>query len=284
MVDKSIKYWQYIDMKTEEKYTQHYFKRLYFEIGSFFDDYQTVEITRENSKLKLVYNSQKNISNRNKLLVVNTKDYKTFFDNLAKINIENWDNNYSHRLYTGFNWKLKLYFRPSVVYEKEGDNNYPNNFSQLIDFIKYYFPNFDVDINIKTTLNEDDLLKIYCTCHTGVTFTEVSIGDKNIFGKNSKNRRIDAVRINNDHKIFRLKYCNNKELFMNLIKNDKYKIELIEIKTKLNRLVIGQIIVGEYMFRKKFKVDNTIKTILYHEGDEALELFCNENKIVLEKY
>jgi hypothetical protein len=264
-------------MKREEKYAKRFFKRLYFEIGSFFNDYQTIEIINEKSKLKLIYNLHKNISNKNKLNIVNTKDHQTFFNELSEINIENWDNSYSHKLYTGYNWKLKLYFRPSVIYEKEGDNNYPDNFSQLVDLIKYYFPDFDADINIKTILTENDLLKIYCTHHTGVTFTEVSIGDKNIFGKDSKDRRIDMVRIDNDSKIFRLKYCNNKEFFMDLIRSGRYKIELIEIKTKLNRLVIGQIIVGEYMFRRKFKVNNTIKTILYHKGDEALELFCKAN-------
>jgi hypothetical protein len=271
-------------MKIEEKYTQHYFKRLYFKIGSFFDKYQTVEIINENNKLKLIYDQQKNISKDNKLAIVNTNDYKFFFNNLSKIGVENWDNNYSHELYTGQNWKLELYFKPSILYEKEGSNNYPDNFIELINFIKNYFPNFNVDINIKTKLNENDLLKLYCTFHTGFTFTEVSIGDKKIFGENSKDRRVDMVRIDNDHKIFRLKYSNNKELFMKLINNQNYKIELIEIKTKLNRLVIGQIIVAEYMFRKKFKVNNTIKTILYHESDEALELFCNENQIKLEKY
>jgi hypothetical protein len=39
MVDNIIKYCQYNAMKTEKKYAKHYFKRLYFEIGSFFDDY-----------------------------------------------------------------------------------------------------------------------------------------------------------------------------------------------------------------------------------------------------
>jgi hypothetical protein len=176
------------------------------------------------------------------------------------------------------------YFRYSMIYKKEGSNNYPNNFIQLIKLVKFYFPEFEADIKTKTTLNESDLLKLYCTHHDGFIFTEVSIGDRKIFGKDSKNRRIDLVRINNDRKTFRLKYCNCKDLFTKLINNKKYEIELIEIKTKLNRLVIGQIIVGEYMFRKKFNVDNTIKIILYHEGDEALESFCNENQIKLEKY
>jgi hypothetical protein len=63
-----------------------------------------------------------------------------------------------------------------------------------------------------------------------------------------------------------------------------HKVEIIEIKTNLNRLVIGQIIVGEYMFKKKYNVDKIIKTILYHKGDGALETFCKENGINLVKY
>jgi hypothetical protein len=140
------------------------------------------------------------------------------------------------------------------------------------------------NINSKNTaLNENDLLKLYCTHHPGFTFTEVSIGDKKLFRKNSKNRRIDMVRIHNDHNRVILKYSHEKELFAKLL-NENYEIEIIEIKTNLNRLVIGQIIVGEYMFKKKYDVDEIIKTILYHKGDEALETFCKENGINLVKY
>jgi len=197
--------------------------------------------------------------------------------------MENWENNYSNKLFTGHEWKLKLYFKPSIVIEKQGSNNFPNNFDELINLIKEYYPDFVADINIRTRLNENDLRKLYCTFHGGFSFFEVSIGNKNIFGNNSKDRRIDIVRIICDRKFVRLKYSNNKELFEGLIKKD-YEIEIIEIKTKLNRPVIGQIIVGEYMFKKIYDVQNITKVILYHEGDEALELFCNEKNIKLIKY
>jgi hypothetical protein len=153
-------------MKPEEKYTKHNFKRLYFEIGSKFDHYQTIEIIHDKNKLKLLYDPHKNISSADKLIIISIKDYQTFFNELQKINIENWDNNYPHKLYTGYNWKLRLYFRYSMVYEKEGSNNYPNNFIQLIRLIKYYFSKFEADIETKITLTENDLLKLYCTHHT----------------------------------------------------------------------------------------------------------------------
>ncbi|MDR1099864.1 MAG: hypothetical protein LBL28_05220, partial [Treponema sp.] len=269
--------------KIENKYDKHYFKRLYFQIGSFYDDYQTIEIKNENNKLKMIYNSHRDISNKNNQIIVNTSEYHVFFDKLLKTNIENWENNYHHELYTGYNWELKVYFKQSIVYEKEGSNNYPENFTDLINLFKMYFPEFDIDCNKKATLNENDLLKLYCTHHPGFTFTEVSVGDKKLFGKNSKNRRIDMVRIHNDHNRVKLKYSHKKELFERLL-NGNYKIEIIEIKTDLNRLVIGQIIVGEYMFKKKYNVNEIIKTILYHRGDEALETFCKENEINLVKY
>jgi hypothetical protein len=270
-------------MNFEEKYTKHYFKRLYFEIGCYYDGYITFEITNDNKKLQLKFDPYKNVNYTDKKIkIINSKEYNTILQKLCAINIEKWEKEYPHKLYTSYDWKLKIFFKPSIVYEISGSNNFPKDFITFINFIKEYFPEFNPNIHIKTSLNESDLLKLYCKFHTGVIFAEVSIGDKTIFGNNSKNRRIDLVRINNDRKTFRLNYKNHKELFFKLIQN--YIPEIVEIKTKLNRLVIGQIIVGEYMFKKKFKVKEATKTILYHEGDEALEYFCKENNINLVKY
>ena len=74
-----------------------------------------------------------------------------------------------------------------------------------------------------------------------------------------------------------------KEEFLKLIKDSKNEIEIIEVKKKLNRTVIGQILVGEFMFKKKYNVKKVKKSVLYHVGDDALELFCKENKINLIK-
>ena len=132
-------------------------------------------------------------------------------------------------------------------------------------------------------LNEKGLLKIYCSNNPGTSFSEVSVGLRN-FSKNSRDRRIDVVRIENDIDKKVCKYSTDKELFNNLVNANKYKIELVEIKKKLNRLVIGQIIVGEYLFKRKFKAKNITKAIVYHIGDSLLEEFCNENQIKLIKY
>jgi hypothetical protein len=269
-------------MKTEEKYTKHYFKRLSFEIGNRFDGIQFIEIINKNDKLFIEYSPRKNSSGILFSRKINEK-YELFFKDLVKINIENWDNDYQNKLYSGHHWNLKLYFRQSIIIEKQGSNNYPNNFGELISFIKKYYLEFTVDINTRKTLNENDLLKLYCSEFSGTSFSEVSIGDKIIFGNNSTDRRLDIVRFRNDVYKWFFKYNSKKEHFKNILSAD-YEIEIVEIKTKLNRTVIGQIIVGEYMFKRKFNINNVTKAILYHEGDDALELFCNENNIKLIKY
>ncbi|MHB9292993.1 hypothetical protein Holit_02110 [Hollandina sp. SP2] len=149
--------------------------------------------------------------------------------------------------------------------------------------IKKYYPEFTADIKTRIELNENDLLKLYCAEHRGTSFVEVSVGNNNI-DKNSNDRRIDIVRLENDHYKWLKKYSSNKDFFKKLISENSYKIELVEIKTKLDRGVIGQIIVGEYLFKKKFNVRNVTKTILCHKGDELLETFCNDNQIKLVKY
>ena len=267
-------------MKQEKIYSKHYFKRLSLEIGNPFDKFQLIEIKNEEDKLFIEYTSKNNISQKS--FSKNIK-YDSFFEDLLKINIENWDNNYVNNIYSGHEWKVKLYFRQSITIEKQGSNNFPDNFVELINFIQKYYPEFNVDLNIRNILNENDLLKLYCSKHSGTSFPEVSIGGKDIFGKNSTDRRLDIVRIENDiYKWFR-NYNENKDYFQKLIKSN-HKIELVEIKTKLNRTVIGQIIVGGFMFKKKFNVKNINLAIVYHNGDDALELFCEENGIKLIKY
>lgn len=128
--------------------------------------------------------------------------------------------------------------------------------------------------------NEKDLSQFYFSKFKGISYTEVSVGDRKTI-KNSNDRRIDIVRIEKGRSKQVLKYGKNKDSFKELVNEKKYKIELIEAKIKLNRTVIGQIIVGEYLFKKKFKVKNVTKAILYHIGDELLEKFCREYGIKL---
>ena len=74
-------------MKSYEKYSKHYFKRLSFEIGNPFDKFQLLELKNEKNKLFIEYTPRKNISE--KMFSKNIK-YERFFEDLSQLNIENW--------------------------------------------------------------------------------------------------------------------------------------------------------------------------------------------------
>ena len=139
-------------------------------------------------------------------------------------------------------------------------------------------------MQVAKNIKENELIELHCKNLSASIFYEVSIGDKSIFGKNSTDRRIDIVVIHAGEKSVDCNYCADKQLFHELIKKEEIEIEIIEVKRKLNRNVIGQILVADFMFKKKFNVKKVKKSVLYHIGDEALELFCNENHINLIKY
>ena len=139
-----------------------------------------------------------------------------------------------------------------------------------------------MNTRMKTKLSEKDLLQLYCLKHEGTSFTEVSVGNQ-LIAKNSTDRRLDIVRIENEVNKCHRPYGKYKKDFQDIVK-DGYRIELVEIKTKLNRGVIGQILVGEYLFKKKFNVRKVSLAILYHIGDELLEMFCKDKGIRLIQY
>ncbi|MCL2044481.1 MAG: hypothetical protein FWG89_10120 [Treponema sp.] len=139
-------------------------------------------------------------------------------------------------------------------------------------------------MTITKIFKEADLTSLFIKNQTSCIFLEVSIGSKNIFGKNSTDRKIDIVVIHGCKSKKPYNYNENKAYFLKLIQDSKNEVEIIEVKKKLNRVVIGQILVGEFMFKKKYEVKKIKKSILYHIGDDAMELFCKENKINLINY
>lgn len=128
--------------------------------------------------------------------------------------------------------------------------------------------------NLRT--HEDKLLFKYYTQVRGVLALEVPVGTQKAFPPKSKIRRIDGIRIpcNNHLTAF---YGDISDEFPGLIKN--MKIELIEVKVKLNRLVIGQIIAGVDMFEREYKHTDITPVIVCSEGDPALEWVCENRGI-----
>jgi len=269
-------------MNRKTKYTRQYFKRFSFETGNRFDGFQIFEVHNTGKELKLIFDFYYTSRGGNEK-ILRTKDFTTIFQNLENLNFEDWDNQYSNKVCDGIDWKLEAYFKQSIVYKKEGSNNFPHNIATLAENIKSFFPEFNIETKIKSKLSENDLLRLYCLQHEGTSFTEVSVGNQEL-AKNSTDRRLDIVRIENDIYKWHKQYAKSKDHFQNLVNNDMYEIELVEIKTHLNRGVIGQILVGEYLFKKKFNVKNVSLAILYHIGDGLLEMFCKEKGIRLIQY
>ena len=56
-------------------------------------------------------------------------------------------------------------------------------------------------------------------------------------------------------------------------------VELIEVKKKLNRLVIGQSLAGCDMFKQDYRSGDIKNGILCSEGDPTLEWVCSTREI-----
>ncbi|GGA91696.1 hypothetical protein [Ornithinibacillus halotolerans] len=129
--------------------------------------------------------------------------------------------------------------------------------------------------------NEDQLLQQYWEERQGTIFVEVPVGSPRGIGnwpKGSKVRRIDGVRIENEQLqagIFRLSKKESIQDYLSL----SHSIELIEVKTKLNRLVIGQVIAGVDMFEHEYGLSKITPLIICSEGDPALEWVCDKRNI-----
>jgi hypothetical protein len=135
----------------------------------------------------------------------------------------------------------------------------------------------------KPKTKEDMLLHAYWKKIGGIIYTEVPIGGPGGRGKwpiRCTQRRLDGVRIVTRKKEIR-KYVKPDDDFIKLIVN--FPVEIIEIKKTLNRPAIGQIIAGNDMFAREYKVAPKKQIILCSVGDSALEWVCAKRKISIEK-
>lgn len=129
---------------------------------------------------------------------------------------------------------------------------------------------------------EDRLLHAYWLKARGRIYLKAPIGGPGGLGNwppGSKIRRIDGVRVESpgpqQEGIFR--FSGRCEEFCEAIKDRP--VELIEVKKKLNRLVIGQVIAGADMFKRQYGTEMVATVILCEEGNPALEWVCQQRGI-----
>lgn len=118
----------------------------------------------------------------------------------------------------------------------------------------------------------------------GIFFLEVPIGSSayGIWPKKSKVRRLDAINIKNSNsgtEIYGKKFFSFYD-FKKRVSNQS--VELIEVKRKLNRFVIGQVIAGYDMFEREYNPQDIEMVILCVEADPAMEWVCKKRNIKVE--
>jgi len=137
---------------------------------------------------------------------------------------------------------------------------------------------------------EDKLLHKYWKQVHGIIFTEVFVGKGGVnkkWASEAKSRRIDGVRIISPSKINGLSddiitfntfiKQSNFEEFQKLLSGGQ--VEVIEIKRSLDRVVLGQVIIGADLLEMEYNLTNVGQVVLYEIGDPVLEAVCKKRNI-----
>lgn len=129
---------------------------------------------------------------------------------------------------------------------------------------------------------EDLLLLEYCREVGGLIYSEVTVGSslKDPWPAGSKTRRLDGLRIlseGNPQPELISYTSGSEEEFAELVRGAQ--VEVIEVKRKLNRPVIGQVIAGADMFSMQYEPAEVRMVAVCEIGDPALEKVCAERGI-----
>jgi len=121
---------------------------------------------------------------------------------------------------------------------------------------------------------EDGLLEKYLDKHPGKLFKEVKVGK---LEDRKCSQRVDAILIPNKKKEV---YC-EKEIDLKKIKKEleEKSIEIIEVKAKLNRAVIGQVEVAKYLADNNFNYKKATPVIICSKIQAGLKQYCNKKNI-----
>ena len=129
---------------------------------------------------------------------------------------------------------------------------------------------------------EDRLLAQYWSATGGLVIGEVPVGGSGSdpWPGGSKTRRIDGVRIPQDatEKSGLVNWGSLEPGQFEEIVTDA-PVEVVEVKKKLNRPVIGQALVGAEMFQLQYSPATVQTVIVFTIQDPALKLICERFEI-----
>lgn len=126
---------------------------------------------------------------------------------------------------------------------------------------------------------EDYLIKQYLDENPGILFLEAPVF---IIENLNRARRIDGILIPGEEIIVYPQGSYNIEQLQDSIKDKT--IHLIEAKRKLDRYVIGQLLVGESLVNEVYRPEKIIMVMVSEKGNLDIEWYCNNNDIKIAIY
>jgi hypothetical protein len=129
--------------------------------------------------------------------------------------------------------------------------------------------------------HEDRLLQQYWRKHPGCMVAEVPIGGAGGPGRwptGSGRRRIDAVRLPGNALEPQIVSYRSARNHLGAL-TARCGVELVEVKPKLNRLVLGQALAAQDMFERQYGIRSPKMTIVCGRTDPALEWVCKRRGI-----
>jgi hypothetical protein len=113
--------------------------RFYFMRGGIFQGHESVEVIKNNDKIKYMYkHSYKKI---HKKYNFSNKKWDIFTDKIFTEKIHKWKESYYNiDVQDGEEWELQMEFSDLSSFVSSGSNEYPNNWDEFIKVIDEYFP------------------------------------------------------------------------------------------------------------------------------------------------
>jgi len=102
-------------------------------------------------------------------------------------------------------------------------------------------------------------------------FWQVPVGD----GPKIEDRKIDAVRIPSRSRVVVVNFTGNRQKFEDQIKNARMA-EVIEIKQRVGRAVIGQAVVGMIMLKMAHRGLKCASLVLCRKYNRSLVTVCDK--------
>ena len=157
----------------------------------------------------------------------------------------------------------------------------PEYIQKVFDYLALRYEKDAKSIVWSPVSGEDRLLQKYWKSVGGRIYVEVLIGGPGGPGKwppGCTTRRIDGVRLDvYDREPGIFFFTGNQKHFRDDLKQSR-SVEIIEVKSSLNRPVIGQALAGIDMFEREYGVEGK-PVVVCGKNDTALEWVCQKRNI-----